>query len=47
MSQKPQVLETNPGMPLVDSVSLHVALLKFVLAVHSDRLDYVDHVLVS
>lgn len=34
-------------MPLVGAVSLHVALLTFVLRVHVDRLDYVDQVLVN
>lgn len=41
-----QVMEANPGMPAVSSIGLHLALLNFVLEVHSDRLDFVDHVLV-
>lgn len=40
-----KVLEANPTMPIVGSVSLHVALLTFVLRVYTDRLDYVDQVL--
>eukprot|EP00271_Cylindrocystis_brebissonii_P013678 TRINITY_DN3378_c0_g1_i1.p1 TRINITY_DN3378_c0_g1~~TRINITY_DN3378_c0_g1_i1.p1 ORF type:complete len:854 (+),score=150.46 TRINITY_DN3378_c0_g1_i1:195-2564(+) len=40
-----KVLEANADMPLVGSVSLYVALLKFVLKVHPERLDFVDHVL--
>jgi len=41
------VIEAQPDMPLVGAVSLHVALLTFVLRVHVDRLDYVDQVLVN
>lgn len=41
-----QVVEAQPEMPLDGSVSLYVALLTFVLSVHSDQLEYVDHVLV-
>eukprot|EP00246_Nothoceros_aenigmaticus_P001401 TRINITY_DN11916_c0_g1_i2.p1 TRINITY_DN11916_c0_g1~~TRINITY_DN11916_c0_g1_i2.p1 ORF type:complete len:792 (-),score=165.96 TRINITY_DN11916_c0_g1_i2:126-2501(-) len=40
-----KVIEAQPDMPLVGAVSLHVALLTFVLRVHVDRLDYVDQVL--
>eukprot|EP00850_Spirogloea_muscicola_P001972 SM000007S20932 [mRNA] locus=s7:955553:962232:+ [translate_table: standard] len=40
-----QVVEAQPDMALDGAVSLHVSLLTFVLQVHSDRLDYVDHVL--
>lgn len=41
-----QVIEAQPDMPVVGAVSLHVALLTFVLRVHVDRVDYVDQVLV-
>lgn len=41
------MIEAQPDMPLVGAVSLHVALLTFVLRVHVDRLDYVDQVLVN
>ena len=41
-----QVIEAQPDMPLVGAIGLHVALLKFTLRVHVDRLDYVDQVLV-
>eukprot|EP00850_Spirogloea_muscicola_P002909 SM000011S19087 [mRNA] locus=s11:783175:828718:+ [translate_table: standard] len=40
-----KVIEAQPDMALDGAVSLHVSLLTFVLQVHSDRLDYVDHVL--
>ncbi|CAM6109113.1 unnamed protein product [Calypogeia fissa] len=40
-----KVIEAQPDMPLVGAVSLHVALLTFILRVHIDRLDYVDQVL--
>lgn len=40
------VVEAQVDMPLVSAVSLHVALLSFVLRCHADRLDYVDSVLV-
>jgi hypothetical protein len=40
------VVEAQADMPLVAAVSLHVALLNFVLRCHADRLDYVDSVLV-
>ena len=42
-----QLVEVQPDMPGGSMVSLHVALLEFVLKVHSDRLDFVDHVLVT
>ncbi|GAQ84640.1 VPS35B VPS35 homolog B [Klebsormidium nitens] len=41
------VVEAQVDMPLVSAVSLHVALLNFVLRCHADRLDYVDSVLGS
>jgi len=41
-----QVVEAQPDMPLDSSISLYVALLTFVLSVHSDQLEYVDQVLV-
>ncbi|BBN06357.1 vacuolar protein sorting-associated protein 35 [Marchantia polymorpha subsp. ruderalis] len=40
-----KVIEAQPEMSLVGAVSLHVALLTFILRVHIDRLDYVDQVL--
>eukprot|EP00897_Mesotaenium_endlicherianum_P007208 jgi/Mesen1/6515/ME000332S05522 len=40
-----KVVDAQPDMPLVGAVSLYVALLQFVLRVHSDRLDYVDNLL--
>ncbi|KAG0562429.1 hypothetical protein KC19_9G145400 [Ceratodon purpureus] len=40
-----QVVEAQPDMPLVSAISLYVALLTFVLNVHSDQLEYVDQVL--
>lgn len=43
---KVQVVEAQPDMPLVSAISLYVALLTFVLNVHSDQLEYVDQVLV-
>ena len=41
-----QVIEAQPDMPLVGAIGLHVALLKFTLHVHVDRLDYVNQLLV-
>lgn len=41
-----KVAEAHPDMPLVRIVSLHLALLQFVIRVYKDRLDYVDQVLV-
>lgn len=41
-----QVVEAQPDMPLASAISLYVALLTFVISVHSDRLEYVDQVLV-
>ncbi|GBG64309.1 hypothetical protein CBR_g41228 [Chara braunii] len=40
-----RVVAAQPDMPLVGAVSLHVALLTFVLRVHSTHLEYVDQVL--
>lgn len=40
-----KVIESQPDMPLVGAVGLHVSLLTFTLRVHVDRLDYVDQVL--
>ena len=42
-----QVLAAQPDMPLLGVVSLHLALLQFLLKVQPDRLDFVDQVLVS
>ena len=42
-----QVIEAQVEMPVVGAISLYVSLLTFALRVHSDRLDYVDQVLVS
>lgn len=41
-----QVVEAQPDMSLASTISLYVALLAFVLSVHSDHLEYVDQVLV-
>lgn len=41
-----KVAEAHPDMPLVRIVSLHLALLQFVIKVYKDRLDCVDQVLV-
>eukprot|EP00898_Chlorokybus_atmophyticus_P001468 jgi/Chlat1/2321/Chrsp17S02605 len=42
-----KVVEAYPDMTLVDAIGLHVALLKFVLRVHKNRLDFVNDVLAS
>lgn len=41
-----QVVEAQVDLPASASVTLYLFLLKFTLHVHSDRLDYVDQVLV-
>jgi len=41
-----KVAEAHPDMPLVRIVSLHLALLQFVIRVYQERLDCVDQVLV-
>ncbi|CAI6012716.1 unnamed protein product [Closterium sp. NIES-65] len=41
------VMEAQAEMPLKGVVSLHLALLQFVLRVHPDRLDYIDQVLAA
>ena len=41
-----QILDAQPDIMLESAIGLHVALLSFVLRVHSERLDYVDQVLV-
>ncbi|CAI7819063.1 unnamed protein product, partial [Closterium sp. NIES-53] len=42
-----KVMEAQMEMPLKGVVSLHLALLQFVLRVHPDRLDYIDQVLAA
>ncbi|CAI5477939.1 unnamed protein product [Closterium sp. Yama58-4] len=42
-----KVMEAQTEMPLKGVVSLHLALLQFVLRVHPDRLDYIDQVLAA
>ncbi|CAI5962212.1 unnamed protein product [Closterium sp. NIES-65] len=42
-----KVMEAQAEMPLKSVVSLHLALLQFVLRVHPDRLDYIDQVLAA
>lgn len=41
-----QVVEAQVDLPAAGSVTLYLFLLKFTLHVYSDRLDYVDQVLV-
>lgn len=41
-----QVIEVQGDMPIVGAITLYLSLLTFILRVHPDRLDYVDHVLV-
>ncbi|CAI5958888.1 unnamed protein product [Closterium sp. NIES-65] len=47
MLLKGVVMEAQAEMPLKSVVSLHLALLQFVLRVHPDRLDYIDQVLAA
>lgn len=40
------MIEAQVDMPVGGAITLYVSLLTFTLRVHSDRLDYVDQVLV-